>query len=85
MPRADFSHEHQCVDWDALNDWAAKRAISEETMKSLKHPIRGEYVLDWRNRKADSFDLGPAFPDGQGSKLGASEDQSPTVFEDSLP
>jgi hypothetical protein len=67
MPRADFSHEHQCVDWDVLNTWAAERAIPEEKIKNLKHPLFGKQssrqcnhnvhfglmvVQDWRSRMA---------------------------------
>ncbi|KAJ4297957.1 hypothetical protein N0V90_005856 [Kalmusia sp. IMI 367209] len=63
-PRADFSHEHQCVDWEALDAWAGERAVPEEKMKHLEHPTHG-----------------PAFPNGHGSRLGASEDKSPTIFD----
>lgn len=51
MPRADFSHEHQCADWDALNAWAAKRAVSWEKMTSLKHPLRGKGTSGGRDRR----------------------------------
>jgi hypothetical protein len=38
-PRADFSHEHQCVDWDVLNSWAAERRVPAAKMKHLEHPF----------------------------------------------
>ncbi len=41
MPRADFSHEHTCVDWQTLFAWADERKIDEEAMKSLQHPLHG--------------------------------------------
>jgi hypothetical protein len=88
QPRADFSHEHQCVDWEVLNAWAGERAVPEEKMKNLQHPRRGEYTNilmlskhSQRECDADKFEIGPAFADGHGSRLGASEDHSPTIHE----
>lgn len=42
-PELIFSHEHQCVDWDHLNSWASERAISDEDMLKLQHPLHGEF------------------------------------------
>ena len=64
MPRADFSHKHECVDWETLNAWTAKRSIPDEKMRNLKHPLYGS-----------------AFPEGHGSRLGASEDYSAAVVD----
>ncbi|KAF4628749.1 hypothetical protein G7Y89_g9408 [Cudoniella acicularis] len=38
-PRANFSHEHTCVNWGAILAWARERSVPESTMKNLKHPI----------------------------------------------
>ncbi|KAE9980783.1 hypothetical protein EG328_012031 [Venturia inaequalis] len=53
IPRADFSNEHTCVDWDALNSWAGERSVPQETMRSLKHPFLGAAFPD-----GHSFKLG---------------------------
>lgn len=33
--QADLTSKHQCSDWDALMNWAAKRRIPHEAMVSL--------------------------------------------------
>ena len=49
MPRADFSNEHDCVNWDVLNAWAADRTIPQDKMKSLRHPLFGESPRQFHN------------------------------------
>ncbi|KAI9752324.1 MAG: hypothetical protein M4579_005667 [Chaenotheca gracillima] len=41
QPRADFSHEHECVNFDALYKWAGERRISAGTPGLLVHPLHG--------------------------------------------
>lgn len=41
-PWPNFAIDHTCVDWNALDDWAAKRSFSVFDQKSLVHPELGE-------------------------------------------
>lgn len=41
-PWPNFSVDHTCVDWDALDDWAAERSFSAFDQKTLVHPELGE-------------------------------------------
>ncbi|ETS78823.1 hypothetical protein PFICI_08676 [Pestalotiopsis fici W106-1] len=40
-PRADFSHEHQCVDFDLINSWAGQRRVDASKPGILTHPKFG--------------------------------------------
>lgn len=40
-PWPNFSVDHTCVDWDALDSWAAERSFSLFDQKSLVHPELG--------------------------------------------
>ncbi|KAK4238782.1 hypothetical protein C8A03DRAFT_33178 [Achaetomium macrosporum] len=64
QPRADFSQEHECVNFDAIFQWAGRHRVDAGKPGLLVHPIHG-----------------PAYPDGTSSKIGATEDMSPTVIE----
>ncbi|KAK8078577.1 hypothetical protein PG996_004747 [Apiospora saccharicola] len=48
FPRADFSQEHECVDFDAVNGWAADRRVEAGTPGILTHPKFG--LRRWDNR-----------------------------------
>nr|XP_036576323.1 uncharacterized protein CTRU02_13700 [Colletotrichum truncatum]KAF6783048.1 hypothetical protein CTRU02_13700 [Colletotrichum truncatum] len=41
-PQVDFSQEHECRNWDRLNQWAGQRRIDKEDFFShLEHPLYG--------------------------------------------
>ncbi|KAM7185569.1 protein of unknown function (DUF3328) domain containing protein [Rhypophila sp. PSN 637] len=42
QPRADFSQEHQCADFDAINAWAAERRVDASKPGILTHPLFGK-------------------------------------------
>jgi hypothetical protein len=41
LPRADFGHEHTCVDWRRIFEWAGKRRVEREVFNRLQHPLHG--------------------------------------------
>ena len=41
-PMPNFHLDQTCVDWDALDEWAAKRSFSIFDQKTLVHPKLGE-------------------------------------------
>ena len=41
-PWPNFSIDHTCVKWEALDDWASERSFSAFDQKSLVHPELGE-------------------------------------------
>jgi hypothetical protein len=45
-PRPDFHIEQTCVNWDALDAWAAKRSFSIFDQKTLVHPTLGKHAHD---------------------------------------
>lgn len=45
-PWPNFSVDHTCVDWDALDSWAAERSFSVFDQKSLVHPKLGGFKSD---------------------------------------
>ena len=45
MPRADFSGEHECRNWDAINEWAGERRTDLSVPGLLVHPFRGRWRL----------------------------------------
>ena len=40
-PRADFSQEHQCANFDRINDWARERRVDASKPGILTHPVLG--------------------------------------------
>lgn len=42
LPQVDFSQDHMCRDWDAINEWMASRRIDHmEFFHNLEHPLYG--------------------------------------------
>ncbi|CAF9932234.1 MAG: hypothetical protein ALECFALPRED_005245 [Alectoria fallacina] len=35
-------HEHECMDWDSIDEWAKERYVNTATPGLLVHPTRGE-------------------------------------------
>lgn len=42
-PRADFSQEHECTNFDAINQWAKERRVDAGKPGVLTHPLHGMY------------------------------------------
>ena len=42
IPWANFKTEHECQNWDALDDWASQRAFDIYDPKMLRHPTLGK-------------------------------------------
>ena len=42
LPQPDFTLEHTCADWNALDDWARERSIDVFEEGMLVHPTLGE-------------------------------------------
>ncbi|KND87851.1 hypothetical protein TOPH_07439 [Tolypocladium ophioglossoides CBS 100239] len=73
LPRADFSQEHECINFDAIYRWAGERRVDAGRPGILTHPLHASHITP---------NTGVAFPDGKGDKVGGSEDMSPVVVED---
>lgn len=42
-PAHNFETEHECVNWEALDAWAASRMVNIHDPKMLIHPTLGKY------------------------------------------
>ena len=40
-PRADFSYQHECINWDALTSWASSRRVDVFEPGLINHPKLG--------------------------------------------
>ena len=87
-PRADFSQEHECVNFDAIFQWAGDRRVDAGKPGLLVHPKFGEAPIDRMVKRHARKTLlmlpspGVAYPNGISSKIGGSEDMSPSIVED---
>lgn len=75
LPVADFTAPHECVNFDAINEWARERRINAMQPGLLVHPTLG-MMSDQRNPDAmlTFFSLlGPSYPEGNNPGLGAAE------------
>ena len=45
IPWANFEVAHECIDFEAVDNWAEKRAIDIRNPNYLVHPTLGEYFL----------------------------------------
>lgn len=45
-PRADFTQEHECVNFDLINSWARKRRVDASKPGILTHPVYGTPNFD---------------------------------------
>lgn len=103
FPRADFSQEHEYVDFDAVNRWAAERRVEAGTPGILTHSKFGKlpnpslnqlsllclnsyfllFGLVILQKEAGVTDTlatkGVAYKEGEASRIGGSEDTSPTI------
>ena len=62
-PWPDFSVDQTCVDWDALDSWAAERSFSAFDQKSLVHPELGGFESVLRCYLTDQLRLNTNFRD----------------------
>lgn len=46
IPLADFTRPHECVNFDALNDWSGKHSVDAFDPGLLSHPTLGEPCRD---------------------------------------
>ena len=61
QPRADFSQEHECVNFDAINEWARKRRVGVFAPGMLVHPLYGTaYKEEESSRIGASEDMSAA-------------------------
>ena len=72
LPVADFTAPHECVNFDALNEWARERRINAMEPGLLVHPTLGKHPRQTSPAAADPA-LGPSYPEGSNPTLGAAE------------
>lgn len=49
-PWPNFGIEHECVDWERIDDWSKKRSIDVFDPQFLAHPKFGKFYIgtfDW--------------------------------------
>ena len=46
-PFANFKIEHDCYNWNALNDWAKERSFDLYDNATLLHPTLGKFMVSY--------------------------------------